>query len=113
MQEQLEQAPRPCPGGRIISALLSQPQDTLGSPLPGNWYGRAYLHTSDEKKCRRGRCSSSAGPQSTELGGGDPVLGLFANPGLVSTLPTLEDPLPEPLKNTSLSIQAEFYDGTL
>lgn len=46
--------------------------------------------------------SSLGGPQSTELGGGDPALGLFANPGLVCTLPMLEDPLPKPLKNTSL-----------
>lgn len=39
--------------------------------------------------------------QSTELEGGDPVLGLFANPDLVYTLPTLED-LPSHSKIPSL-----------
>lgn len=40
--------------------------------------------------------------RSLQSMGGDPALGLFADPGLVYTLPALEDPLPKPLKNTSL-----------
>lgn len=88
--------PARVPGGRIISALLSQSQDTqLVQPL--------LICTLQMRKLAGGDPQLIfKWPAVYRAWGGDPVLGLFADPGLVYTLPVLEDLLPKPLKNTSL-----------